>query len=330
MIKKKFLLLNNKHICNTKNKKIRRMRTFFALALCSSLSLAIFSSCTTLASVTSAAATIAGDTGLINKNVASSISASSEALGKAAEAITPDQEYYIGRAVAGNIIARYGYSSEPALEKYLNLICQTLVINSEVTASFNGYHVGILKSGEVNAFATSGGHILVTRGLLTRVSSEDQIAAVLAHEISHIQLKHSIGAIKSSRATNAILQTAGAAAVVYTDGDRRTTELVGALDDTVGDIISKLVDSGFSKSQEFAADKNALNLLSAAGYDPKAMDSMLKMLKSASAGKTKKGLAKTHPKPEARMKKLSKLYSKYPVCKSQNARKERFSENRMK
>ena len=219
MIKKKFMF-NNMQINNDTNKKSRRIKPALALALSALLLTGLFSSCTTLASVTSAAATIAGDTGLINKNVASSISASSEALGKAAEAITPDQEYYIGRAVAGNIIARYGYYSEPALEKYLNLICQTLVINSEVTASFKGYHVGILKSGEINAFATSGGHILVTRGLLTRVSSEDQIAAVLAHEISHIQLKHSIGAIKSSRATNAILQTAGAAEVVYTDGDR--------------------------------------------------------------------------------------------------------------
>lgn len=284
------------------------------------------SSCTTLANVTSAAANIAGETGLINQNVAKSISASSEALGKAAEAITPDQEYYIGRAVAGNIIARYGSYSDATLEKYLNLICQTLVINSEVTSSFKGYHVGILKSSEMNAFATSGGHILVTRGLISRASSEDQIAAVLAHEISHIQLKHSITAIKSSRATNAILQTAGAAAVVYMDGDKQTTELVGALDDTVGDIISKMVDSGFSKNQEFAADKNALYLLSAAGYDPKAMESMLKMLKAGSA--SKKGFAKTHPKPEARMKKLAKLYSKYPVCKTQSARKERFAQNK--
>lgn len=302
---------------------------FFGLALAFTLSLGVsLASCASFSEFTSTAAMLAGDTGLIDKNVATSISASSEAIGKAAEAITPDQEYYIGRAVAANLCSRYSYYSAPELQKYLNEICQTLVVNSDATSAFRGFHVGILNTSQLNAFATSGGHILVTKGLLSKVNSEDEIAAVLAHEVSHVQLRHSISAIKSSRATNAILQTAGAAAVVYTSGDKMTAELVGALDETVGDIVSKLVDSGFSQSQEFAADKNALALLSAAGYDPRAMDSMLKMLQKNVKGKS--GFGKTHPKPEARIKKLKKLYSKYETCKTKDARKGRFSKNKLK
>src|SRR5574344_2492121 len=115
------------------------------------------------------------------------------------EEITPEQEYYIGRAVAGTILEKYNVYNSEKMQKYLNEICSAIVINSDKPVLYKGYYVAILDTDEVNAFATSGGHILVSRGLLSCAESEDARAAGIAHEVSHIQLQHSIKAIKSSR-----------------------------------------------------------------------------------------------------------------------------------
>jgi len=272
--------------------------------------------------VTSYTAQIAGATGLIDADLATSISESSESIGKAAEAITPEQEYYIGRAVAGTIFYKYKVYHAPEVQLYLNKISKTLVMNSDKPVLYKGYYVEILDSDEINAFATSGGHILITKGLLSCANSEDALAAVLAHEISHIQLQHSIKAIKSSRATDAILKTAEATYVAAVGKDAKL-ELVDGLKDSVNDIVTIMVESGYSKIQEFAADENALKLMKNANYNTNAMNDMLLMLKEKSSGQTK-GFCKTHPTPDARMNKLKKKYSSYKDYQSQVVRTERF------
>ena len=128
------------------------------------------------------------------------------AIAKAAEPITPEQEYYIGRSVAATLLQSYDLADEVKLTAYLNKICMALVIHSERPELYNGYHVSILDSDQINAFATSGGHILITRGLLSCAENEDALASVIAHEIGHIQLQHSLKAIKTSRNSQAALQ----------------------------------------------------------------------------------------------------------------------------
>ena len=95
------------------------------------------------------------------------------------------------------------------------------------------------------------------------------------------------------------------------------------LDESVGSIISTLVDSGYSVSQEYDADKNALKLMADAGYDVSAMNDMLSLLEKNSSGKTK-GFVKTHPSAKKRMKKLEKEYQKYSVYTPKECRTERF------
>lgn len=292
------------------------------------LSSVVFYSCQTFTNVvsvgTAVLAVAGGVTGVIDSNTASAIIDSSASVAAAAEEVSPQQEYYLGRAVAGTLLKNYGaYQNETATE-YLNYVCHVLTVNSPQPELYKGYYVQILDSNEINAFGTSGGHILVTKGLIQNVKSEDEIAAVLAHEIAHIQLKHSIKAIKSSRTTDAVFKTSGAVLTALTDGDDNTVELIKSFDSTVGKAISNMVDKGYSQDNEFAADKYALSLLDAAGYDVHAMDEMLEMLGQKS--KAKSGFGKTHPKPKKRIKNLSKEYKKYASCKTQSMRTERFEE----
>jgi predicted Zn-dependent protease len=279
-------------------------------------------SCETVTKVTSAGAQIAGALGVIDTKTADTISTSSDAIGRAAEEITPEQEYYIGRAVAANILDRYAvWNGSPALTKYLNEICKAIVINSPRPEIYAGYHVAILDSGEINAFATSGGHILVTRGLIACADSEDALAAVIAHEIGHIQLQHSIKAIKNSRITNALLVTGTSAAGALGNADIK--ELAGIMDESVNEIIATLIDKGYSRDQEFDADTAALALLAAAGYEPSALVTMLRLLEQNQQDQAG-GLTKTHPSPAQRITNVNGSLPKFKVPDTSSYRMERY------
>ena len=294
----------------------------FIITLC-----LLLSSCSSIMYIASVTAEVAGMTGVIDQNVAHSISKSTESIGNAAEVITPEYEYIIGKQVAANLLGQYPLYSNNEATKYLNYICQSMVIHSEKPNLYKGYFVGILDSDEINAFATSGGHILITKGLLKCADTEDAIAAVIAHEIAHIQLQHSIKAIKASRATMATLATLSATAVTLSNGAEDTVEFLQFLDSSVNEAISTLVDSGYSVSHELAADKKALELMNNAGYDTSCMNDMLSLLEENSKTKVT-GFVKTHPTPEKRKNNLKNEYKKYSVFTPKECRTQRFLQNK--
>jgi len=299
-----------------------KVKTFLLITAVIVFSFAIVS-CAGLMKVTEVGAQIAGATGVINSNTASAISKSSQAIGSAAEEITPQQEYFIGRAVAGNILTTYKlYNGNPALTAYLNSICGAITVNSPRPDIYNGYHVAILDSDEINAFATSGGHILVTRGLINAASSEDMLAGVIAHEVGHIQLQHSIKAIKSSRITQALMVT-GTSAVGAAAG-MNVNQLTDVFNESVGEIVQTMVSNGYSQTQEYDADNKALSLMADAGYNPQGLIDMLNQLKAVQS-KSAGGFNKTHPSPDQRIANAQKSVGKYKVADNSASRKDRFS-----
>jgi len=280
-------------------------------------------SCETMAKVADAGAQIAGATGVIDQNTANAISNSSRAIGSAAEEITPEQEYFIGRAVAANILSSYRlYTGNPALTSYLNYICAAITLNSPRPDVFNGYHVAILDSNEINAFATSGGHIFVTRGLINAAKSEDALAAAIAHEVAHIQLQHSIKAIKTSRITQALIvtgtSTAGAASGM------NVNQLTDVFNESVGEIVQTVVNNGYSQSQEFDADNTAMSLLASAGYSPSGLTEMLGELRTAQSNSSG-GFNKTHPSPAQRITNAERSVGRYRVTDTRSYRQARFN-----
>ena len=242
------------------------------------------------------------------------------AYSKAFEQITPEQEYYIGRAVGANVLSAYRIQDNiPGWTLYVNKICNALVVNSRRPEIYNGYHLAILDSDEINAFATPGGHIFITRGLLNCTSSEDTLAAVIAHEVSHIQLEHGLKAIKNSRITNALVVT-GTTAVssAYNLG-----ELTSVFTESIGEIVNTMVINGYSQKQEFEADNEAMNLLSLAGYEPSSLLEMLRVLEKEQSGHPG-GFNKTHPTPAQRINNAQKNTSKFSVPDTRSYRTARF------
>lgn len=218
---------------------------------------------------------------------------------RAAESFTPEQEYYLGRAVGANIVGRYKPWDNEKANHYVNLVGQTLALSSDLPETFGGYRFLILDTGEVNAFAAPGGLVFVTRGMLRLCQNEDDLAAVLAHEIGHVQNRHAVRAIKQGRVTSALTQTAGN--VVQIEGDPYLVKLAEGFRDSVTDITGKLITSGYSQSQEHDADMAAVTITRRAGYDPAGLTRVLEAMdKRYKPGGD--GFFKTHPKPSARLK----------------------------
>lgn len=251
-----------------------------------------------------------------------SVGNAGSSLSKAAETITPEQEYYIGRAVAATIFESYNLYNDKNLTSYVNYICAALAANSDRPELFKGWYAAVLDTEQINAFATSGGHILITRGLISCAENEDALAAVIAHEIAHVQLQHSIKAIKTSRVSTALLATTGAALTV--SGQEELAEIADIMDESVNEIVTTLVNTGYSKSQEYDADAEALSILNAAGYDPAAMTEMLTMLEEKQKNSSG-GFASTHPSAKDRLKKVEKELKQYPSRDVNPVRTERFN-----
>ena len=225
------------------------------------------------------------------------------------------------------------------MTSYLNKICETLVMNSDKPYLFKGYYVVILDTDEINAMATPGGHIFVSRGLIDCTDSEDALAAVIAHEVAHVQLGHSVSAIKASRVRSAVSSTTKAVAVTSIAvanertgvklSDKQMEKVMEAVDtfsDMSNEVVKTLVNTGFSKEQEFEADKNALYILQSAGYDPYAM---LDMLAQIDESPSNSGWGSTHPSPKDRIKKVNKELASMAKAgtiekQGKEVRKERF------
>jgi predicted Zn-dependent protease len=235
---------------------------------------------------------------------------------------TPLDAYYLGRSVAANILNTYKpYTANAALTRYLNSICQTIVINSLYPDLFNGYHVILLDSPEFNAFASPGGHILLTRGLVEAAASEDMLAAIIAHELAHIMLKHSLSIIEDLWLHDEMSAMARRAAQLAGNNEAAARYLY--FRNSVAATIDTLVKNGFSRDQELEADAGAVVLMAAAGYSPAGLLDMLNILQKVQ-GSQKGGFNTTHPSPALRMENAKRFISLYPVQDTQASRAARF------
>lgn len=246
---------------------------------------------------------------------------SAPAVQKSFEDITPEQEYYIGRAVGATILAQYSPYTEPGPTEYLNLLGRTLAFASDRPETFGGYHFLVLDSQEINAFAAPGGLIFVSRGLLACADSEDRVAAILAHEIAHVVEQHGLQAIKKSRVTSALTSVAIASA--QTAGSGELAKLTTVFEDSIGDITATLVNSGYSRAFEKEADLMAVEILKRVGYDPNALVRMLEVMETR-LEPGGRDFAKTHPEPEVRIAEIRKVLAEAPAPPVQTERQARY------
>lgn len=279
----------------------------------------LMAGCATVANV---GATIGETAGVITPQQGDSMRRVGDAAEKSFADITPEQEYYIGRAVGATIVNKFKvYDNEKATD-YLNLLGQTLALASERPETFGGWHFLILDSDEINAFAAPGGFIFVSRGMIRLCKNEDDLAAVLAHEVGHVELQHALRAIKGSRLTSALTILAVEGAKSF--GGDVLSQLTEAFEGSISDISGTLMNSGYARRQERQADEVAIRILKSVGYDayalPHVLENMQTQLKPDGHD-----FAATHPPPQDREKDLMALLKKQPQLAIPAIRVNRFN-----
>jgi len=278
--------------------------------------------CAAVETATTVATTVGEATGTISRQQGESIRKSTAAVAKSLEDFTPQQEYYIGRSVGAIVLVKYRALADARANAYLNTLGQTMARVSDMPELFGGYHFVVLDSDDINAFATPGGHIFITRGLIRCCRTEDELAAVLAHEIGHVQLRHGMQAIEKARMTEAltILAQEGAKSL----GSREVAQLTQAFGGVISDITNTMINNGYSRSYEYQADAAAVSILERMGYSPGALTRMLNiMAKQIRPGGT--DFAKTHPSPQNRIAQLKEEGKAFPEGETPSVRKERFT-----
>lgn len=231
-------------------------------------------------------------TSLTGTNIAVSQTGDNPAPTVVPEGTDPD-DVVIGRREHPRIIAAYGgvYSDRPAEIMVARIVGRLLAAANQPNAQFQ---VTILDSSEVNAFALPGGYIYVTRGILALASDTSELAAVLAHEIAHVTLRHARARTDRTRTTEIV--------------DRVITGVFGGDKSTDAQANrTRQSMAAFSQNQELEADREGIKFSGKAGYDPRAAARFLGVMSrfaSFSAGEDGgEGFLSSHPSTPARIQK---------------------------
>ncbi len=239
----------------------------------------------------------------------------------AARGINDSEEYYIGRAVAARILGKYPLSQNRDTTLYINEVGQAVARKSSRPTTYRGYHFAILETSEPNAFACPGGIILVTRGLIKECQNEDELAAVLAHEVAHIVHQDGIKSINKARWTE-VLTTAGTEATRQYAGGV-AGNLVSLFEGSIDDVFKTIVVNGYSRAAEETADREAVSILTRSGYNPAALATLLSRMASRGGGG---GIYRTHPPTSQRLAGVEALVGRATAGPREQARTKRFQE----
>jgi Zn-dependent protease with chaperone function len=191
---------------------------------------------------------------------------------------TTDQEYYLGRAVAAHAYVKFRPVADARLRAYVRSVGDAIVRASpKITPNFGGYHFDVLESDAVNAYSGPGGFVLVTRGAVQACTTEDEVAAILAHELAHIVGKHAENVLRASKRqqrgfTN--LVSVGAAVADLNDA-RWTGALLDLFKDVAGDVVRTNSEHAYGSQFEFSADQYGAAILNDCWYDWWAMRDVL-------------------------------------------------------
>jgi len=244
------------------------------------------------AAATQVATSVAVSAGYITEGQKQALDKTAVKVEKAARPVSETEEYYIGRGVAATILTKYSLYRNQTVTAYVNYVGNTVVMGSPRPYVYGGYHFAVLDTDEVNAFACPGGTIFVTKGMLKMVSNEDQLAAVLSHEVGHVAEKHGLQAISSARWTEVVTTLALETAKAYTAAEMAS--LVDLFQGTVDDVFKTLVVNGYGREQELQADTLAIGCMKTCGYDGRQFVSLLDRLEQTSK-QTSQGIFSTHP-----------------------------------
>ncbi len=232
--------------------------------------------------------------------------------------MSPAKEREVGRQERPKILKQFGgEAKDAAVRAYVNRIGQRLAHVSDLPEL--AYTFTVLNTNIVNAMATPGGYVYVTRGLMALADSEAELAGVIGHEIGHVTAHHT-----AQRYSTAM--TLGLGSTIL--GILLNNQIV----DQILDAGSQLYLASYSREQEFEADVLGVRYLMRSGYDTAAMASFLEKIEAHShleakiAGKSDGGdsfsFLSTHPRSSDRVARAIRETGASPMANPRIARVE--------
>jgi predicted Zn-dependent protease len=204
--------------------------------------------------------------------------------------VTEEEERTIGDDVSEKIRTRFGVVQDPAVTKYVTLVGTALAQESE-RPKLNWTFI-VLDTDGVNAFASPGGIVHITRGALGLIHNEAELAGVLGHEITHISHKHAVKAIQKGNAMKAASETAGSR--------------VAFLDSLANKVYDIVIENKFDRNDEMDSDKTGVALVQKLGYSPNGLSAFLTTLDERNKDTpAQNGLFASHPDTKARIEKVT-------------------------
>ena len=215
-------------------------------------------------------------------------------IGKATREIDENEEIAIGRDVAARLLGAAPLANDARAQRYVNNVGRWLASQSERPDL--PWRFGVMDASQVNAFAVPGGTIFITRGLLARISSEAELAGVLAHEIVHVVKKHHLKAIQKGAFAGLSADAAGSALGNVNSEARKKLIAFG----------TEMYSRGLDKGDELEADRLGVVIAARGGYDAYGLPAVLQTLQSMNASDSSLALMfKTHPSPGERLDALA-------------------------
>ena len=212
---------------------------------------------------------------------------------------TPQQEYFLGRAVAAQAIARYGVDPDAGRQRYVRLVGEAVArLSDRMPANFGGYHFVVLNSDDVNGVSGPGGFVLVTRGAVNAGGFEAELAGILSHELAHVRLQHGERLLRQSKEFPGLVKgLAGVAGAAAGAGSGWTQGLVRFFGEVATQVGSTAIDNGYGRQLEFDADKEGTYILFDVFYDHTALRTYVG--RELGGGRAQ-GHAATHASPAVR------------------------------
>jgi predicted Zn-dependent protease len=228
-----------------------------------------------------------------NDKTAANIGGAVGLISTATSSQSVEEEIAAGDAVAAMYLGASPLLKNKRAQSYVNAIGKRIADKSsrpDLPWSF-----GILDTPSINAFAAPGGKVLITAGLFDLLETEDELAAVLGHEVAHVARQHHWELIKQQKLIS------GATDMVATNTESDNA-LANAAFDAMSDFFKQMINSGIDKGGEYEADSDGVILAANAGYDSTAMLGVLEKLANASeSGNDVSFLFQTHPSAEDRV-----------------------------
>ena len=217
------------------------------------------------------------------------------------------EDVKLGRKASAEVSRQFPMLRDGATERYVESVGRKLVaaIPQEFNEPAFHYEFDVVNASDINAFALPGGPMFVNRGMIEQAKNEGEMAGVMAHEISHVALRHATAqATKQSSIGNQL----GTIALILGGA-----VLGGEGGAQLGAGMAQVMQTRYSRDYETQADMLGAKIMTNAGYDPRDLANMFQTIEKQGGASRAPEWMSSHPDPGNRYEKINREAGKLSV-----------------